>query len=84
MFQGNPVSSGMEVVALQDGGPHISTWSTFDLKADDLDCRADSLELADLLTAKGYDLTTHESTDGAGWGMWRATTDRILKTFFPR
>lgn len=32
MFKGNPVSSGMEVIALQDGGPHISSWSTFDLE----------------------------------------------------
>ena len=57
-------------------------WSSFDLKGGDLDCEADSRELAKLLAGEGYDVATHESTDGAGWGMWRASTDRILERFF--
>ena len=34
MFHGNQVASGMEAIVLQDGGPHVSAWSTFDLKID--------------------------------------------------
>ena len=31
----------------------------------------------------GYEVLTHEVDDGAGWGSWRAHTDRILESFFP-
>ncbi|ANM31732.1 hypothetical protein ABI59_22500 [Acidobacteria bacterium Mor1] len=57
-------------------------WSSSDLKGGDLDCEGDSRELAGLLTDAGYDLATRESTDGGGWGMWRASTGRILEYFF--
>ncbi|MCP3981219.1 MAG: hypothetical protein GY716_18115, partial [bacterium] len=57
-------------------------WSSFDLKGSDLDCEADSRKLARLLAGEGYDVATHESTHGGGWGMWRASTDRILERFF--
>ncbi len=77
-----------ELRGLIAGGDRESTrfwmeWSSFDMKGGgDLNCEADSRELAKLLADEGYDVTTHESTDGGGWGMWRASTDRILQRFF--
>ncbi len=59
-------------------------WSRYDLKGDNLDCETDSRDLAALLAEAGYDVTTLESTSGGGWGMWRASTDRILQRFFGR
>jgi enterochelin esterase-like enzyme/outer membrane protein assembly factor BamB len=59
-------------------------WSLNDLKNHgELQCEADSRELAALLGDKGYGIVTHEVADGAGWGSWRARTDRILESFFP-
>ncbi len=59
-------------------------WSTHDFVAgDDLQCEANSRELAALLTAGGYAVVTSEVNDGAGWGNWRTRTNRILETFFP-
>ncbi len=42
-----------------------------------------SRELATLLGENGYSIVTNEVLDGAGWGSWRARTDRILESFFP-
>ncbi len=59
-------------------------WSENDLYIEgDLECENDSRELAGLLKAQGYDTVTNEVSDGAGWGSWRARTDRILESFFP-
>jgi enterochelin esterase-like enzyme/outer membrane protein assembly factor BamB len=58
-------------------------WSSYELKAAELDCQADSRELAELLEQKGYALVTNRVTSGAGWGSWRAQTGRILEGFFP-
>ena len=76
-----------ELRALIAGGKGTTSrvwmeWSSSDLKGGDLDCEGDSRELAGLLTDAGYDLATRESTDGGGWGMWRASTGRILEYFF--
>ena len=40
-----------------------------------------SRELAALLEKEGYQIVTNEVADGAGWGSWRARTDRILENF---
>jgi enterochelin esterase-like enzyme len=59
-------------------------WSINDLVASDqLQCEKASRELATMLAAEGYRVTTNEVADGAGWGSWRARTDRILEGFFP-
>ena len=59
-------------------------WSTYDLVVPgQLDCEKDSRELATILAHEGYEVVTHEVADGAGWGSWRARTDRILESFFP-
>ena len=59
-------------------------WSINDFKAEgELQAEKDSRELAALLAAEGYQLVTNEVADGAGWGSWRARTDRILEGFFP-
>lgn len=72
---------------IEGGDPQMTRfyveWSTYDLKADGLPCEEDSRELAALLVGKGYRVVTNEVADGAGWGSWRARTDRILEEFFP-
>ena len=58
-------------------------WSENDYDAQGVSSKTDSPALAKLLDEKGYDVTTHTGIDGAGWGGWRARTDRIFETFFP-
>jgi hypothetical protein len=59
-------------------------WSINDLVAsDELQCEKASRELATMLAAEGYKVITNEVVDGAGWGSWRARTDRVLESFFP-
>ncbi|MEM1179680.1 MAG: PQQ-binding-like beta-propeller repeat protein [Acidobacteriota bacterium] len=42
-----------------------------------------SREFAERLNKNSFPTVTHEVTDGAGWGSWRARTDRILEHLFP-
>ena len=59
-------------------------WSTHDLESgNELQSEDASRELAAILAKKGYEVITNEVADGAGWGSWRARTDRILESFFP-
>jgi len=60
-------------------------WSLNDFKlGDGLRSEVDSRELARLLSENGHSVITNEVVDGAGWGSWRARTDRILESFFAR
>ncbi|MCP3956938.1 MAG: PQQ-binding-like beta-propeller repeat protein [bacterium] len=60
-------------------------WSLNDLEIDQAGIHSEkhSRALAKLLGENGYGLVIHEVSDGAGWGSWRARTDRILESFFP-
>ncbi len=60
-------------------------WSLHDINIVQagIDSERDSRALAALLGENGYRRVTHEVSDGAGWGSWRAGTDRILESFFP-
>lgn len=42
-----------------------------------------SRELVALLDENGFDVITHETSDGAGWGSWRARTDQVLEGLIP-
>jgi enterochelin esterase-like enzyme/outer membrane protein assembly factor BamB len=58
-------------------------WSINDLRSqDELQSEKASRELAAILGKEGYRVVTNEVADGAGWGSWRARTDRILENFF--
>ena len=61
-------------------------WSQYETRSVELklDLRKDSLQLVALLDEKGLSHTGGEVVDAAGWGSWRARTDRILEAFFPR
>jgi len=60
-------------------------WASHDLRSAELgiDLREDGRQLAGLLREKGYSVVGLEYAGGAGWGSWRARTDKILEAFFP-
>ncbi|MEM7582261.1 MAG: PQQ-binding-like beta-propeller repeat protein [Acidobacteriota bacterium] len=60
-------------------------WSLHDVRIEraGIDSERDSRALAALLGEHGFNRVTHEVVDGAGWGSWRARTDRILESLFP-
>lgn len=60
-------------------------WAHYELRSSEqgIDVQKDNREFAELLKEKGYTFVGGETADGAGWGSWRARTDRILEAFFP-
>ncbi len=59
-------------------------WSKNDLDdGNQLKCEEHSRAIARILTDEGFVVSENRVVDGAGWGSWRASTDRILETFFP-
>ncbi len=60
-------------------------WSRSDFKDtnNNSDAQADSQQLAQQLSERGYPLVKNEVGDGVGWASWRSRTDRILEQFFP-
>lgn len=87
-----------DISALLEMGDHPGLrfyveWSTHDLKfGDDVDCRADSRRLADLLARNGYNVGSREGVQGITysddaqdiyWAGWRQGNDRMLEALFP-
>ncbi|MDX1389036.1 MAG: PQQ-binding-like beta-propeller repeat protein, partial [Acidobacteriota bacterium] len=57
-------------------------WSKNDLDdGNQLKCEEHSRALTRILTDEGFAVAENRVVDGAGWGSWRARTDRILITF---
>jgi len=85
--------TGLLETSERSGARFYVEWSTHDLKAGaNLDCRAESLRLVNLLETHGYNPTAREGVQGVTfsdeaqeiyWAAWRQSTDRILETLFP-
>ncbi len=60
-------------------------WSRYELRNLDggIDLGVDSRRLAQALRDGGYEFAGGEVLDSAGWGGWRARTDRMLEALFP-
>lgn len=60
-------------------------WNRWDVRNADggIDVGADSRKVASALAEHGFPYAGSEIADSAGWGGWRARSDRILEALFP-
>lgn len=74
--------NGYEVFNLITNGPkknirYYSVWGTYESLYQNM------RNFRDILIGKGYDFSWLELPEGHSWGLWRATTDLMLKKFIP-
>ncbi|MBI5475432.1 MAG: T9SS type A sorting domain-containing protein [Ignavibacteriales bacterium] len=62
----------------KDSIKYFSVWGTYESPL-----TQNMRSFRDSLINQGYDFTWQERHEGHSWGLWRATTDLILQSFFP-
>jgi enterochelin esterase-like enzyme len=62
----------------KDSIKYCSVWGTYETPL-----TQNMRSFRDSLINQGYDFTWQERHEGHSWGLWRATTDIMLQSFFP-
>lgn len=63
----------------------LMEWGAYDQRSENeaWDFRLENQRLAEMLRARGYDVSSREVPEGSGWASWRNRTDDLLEWLFP-